>query len=111
MQHGTGTGHDVGIDSKLEGFRVVHGGDHIGKVDHVNYTGTCVSVQTGGLLKKTRRLIPSSAIRSIDLDSETIDVALTADEVGEAPEFDDHLGIDDECETRVAAYYEGLPPR
>ena len=65
------------------------GGDDIGKIDHVNYTGTCLSIETGGLLKKARHLIPATAIRSIDLDDETIDVTMTAEEVEQAPVYDD----------------------
>ena len=110
--------HDIGpssvqgvvVDDTLVGFTVTSGGDDVGKVDHVNYTGTCLSIQTGGLFQKTRRLIPAAAIRSIDLDDETVHVALTAEEIEQAPVYDDQ-GIDEETESLVEQYYESLPPR
>jgi hypothetical protein len=105
------SGQAIGGEANLVGFAVVGGGESIGKVDHVNYTGTCLSVQTGGLLTKTKHLIPATAIRSIDLDAETVDIALTAEQVADAPEYDEHAGIDEECETRVEQYYKNVLPR
>jgi hypothetical protein len=104
------TGERIPVDDTLVGFTVVNGGDDVGKVDHVNYTGTCLSIQAGGLLKKTRHLIPTTAVRSVDLDDETIDVTMTAEEIGQAPQYDEH-GIDEETESLVERYYESLPPR
>ena len=101
----------VAVDESLAGFRVVGRDDTIGKVDRVNYTGTCLSVATGGLLKKTRHLIPAAAIESIDLDSEIIDVALTTDQVAGAPEYDEVEGIDENCEARIEQYYADLLAR
>jgi hypothetical protein len=106
-----GSGHRVAVNDTLVGFTVVSGDDDIGKIDHVNFTGTCLSVQTGGLFKKARHLIPASAIRSIDLDAETIDIALSGEQVVEAPEYDEHAGIDEACEKRVEQSYKGLPSR
>jgi hypothetical protein len=102
----------VAVNDTLVGFTVMSGGDDIGKIDHVNYTGTCLSIETGGLFKKGRHLIPPTAIRSIDLDDETIHVAMTAEEVEQAPVYpDDERGIDDETESLVEQYYASLPPR
>ena len=106
----TSSGQGVAVDDTLVGFTVMSGDDDIGKIDHVNYTGTCLSIQTGGLLSKTRHLIPATAIRSVDLDDETMHVTMTAEEVEQAPAYDEH-GIDDETESLVERYYESLPPR
>jgi hypothetical protein len=106
----TSSGQGVAVNDTLVGFTVVSGGDDIGKIDHVNYTGTCLSIQTGGLLNKTRHLIPATAIRSVDLDDETIHVTMTAEEIEQAPAYDER-GIDDETEALVEQYYESLPPR
>ena len=100
----------VAVDDTLVGFTAMSGGDDIGKIDHVNYTGTCLSIATGGLLKKSRHLIPVTAVRSIDLDDETIDVAMTAEEIEQAPTYAEQ-GIDEETESLVEQYYESLPPR
>lgn len=98
----------VAVDESLAGFRVVGRDDTIGKVDRVNYTGTCLAVLTGGLLSKTRRLVPAASIEAIDLDSEIIQVALTTEQVAGAPEYDDHIGIDEDCEARIEEYYADL---
>jgi hypothetical protein len=107
----TSTGQEVAVNDTLVGFTVVSGRDSVGKIDHVNYTGTCLSVETGGLFKKGRHLIPAGAIRSIDLDAEAVDIALSAEQVAEAPDYDERAGIDEECEKRVEQYFKGLPPR
>ena len=107
---GPSTVQGVPVDDALVNFTVRNGGDDIGKVDHVNYTGTCLSIQTGGLLKKERHLIPVSAVQSIDLDDETVDVTMTAEEVEGAPVYGEH-GVDDETEALAEQYYESLPPR
>jgi hypothetical protein len=110
--NGPSTVQGVAVDDTLVGFTATNGGDDIGKVDHVNYTGTCLSIETGGLLSKMRHLIPATAIRSIDLDDETISVTMTAEEVEGAPVYTDaEHGIDDETESLVEQYYESLPPR
>jgi hypothetical protein len=98
----------IAIDQSLIGFTVVGRDDTIGKIEHVNYTGTCLSVATGGLLKKTRHLIPAAAIESIDLDSEIMNVALTTGQIADAPVYDGHSGIDEESESRIEQYYTGL---
>ena len=109
---GSSSDQGVAVDDTLVGFTVVSGGDDIGKIDHVNYTGTCLSIETGGLFKTARHLIPATAIRSIDLDDETVHVNMTGEEVEQAPVYpDDERGIDDETESLVEQYYESLPPR
>jgi hypothetical protein len=107
---GPSTVQGVTVDDTLVGFTVTSGADDIGKIDHVNYTGTCLSIETGGLFAKTRHLIPVTAVRSIDLDDETIDVTMTAEEVEGAPVYGEH-GVDEETESLVQQYYESLPPR
>jgi hypothetical protein len=110
--NGPNTVQGVAVDDTLVGFTATNDGDEIGKVDHVNYTGTCLSIETGGLLSKTRHLIPVTAIRSIDLDDETVNVTMTAEEVEGAPVYTDaEHGIDDDTESLVEQYYESLPPR
>ena len=107
---GPSTVQGVPVDDTLVNFSVRSGGDDVGKVDHVNYTGTCLSIETGGLLNKERHLIPVTAVRSIDLDDESIDVTMTAEEIEQAPVYGEH-GIDDETESLVEQYYDSLPPR
>jgi hypothetical protein len=95
----------IALTDELIGFTVEGRDGTIGKVDHVNYAGTCLTVATGGLLKKTKHVIPARAIEEIDLDSQTMQVALTTDEVSGSPEYDQHVGIDEACESLVEEYY------
>jgi hypothetical protein len=99
----------VTIDNSLVGFTVVgRDGKVVGKVTHVNYAGTCLTVAMGGLLKKTHHLVPAASIEAIDLDTQTIDVALTRPQVEKAPEYDEHVGVDEDCEARMEQYYAAL---
>ena len=98
----------VALNDNLVGFSVEGKDGTIGKVDHVNYAGTCITVATGGLLKKTKHLIPAQAVEEVDLDTRTLQVALTSDQVSGSPEYDPRLGIDENCEAQVEEYYGGI---
>jgi hypothetical protein len=94
------------LSDELVGLTVEGRDGTIGKVDHVSYEGTCVIVSTGRLLGK-KYVIPAWAVERIDPDGEVV-VDLTKDEVEGSPEYDDHAGFDEDCESRVGAYYEDL---
>lgn len=98
----------VTIDNSLVGFTLTSRDGKLGTVTNVNYAGTCLTVATGGLLKKTHHLVPAAAIEAIDLDTKTIDVALTRPQVANAPEYDEHVGVDEDCEARMEQYYAAL---
>jgi hypothetical protein len=95
----------IALNDTLLGFAVEGKDGTIGKVDHVNYAGTCITVASGGLLKKTKHVVPARAIQEVDLDTQTLHVALTNDEVSGSPEYDDHIGIDENSESLVEEYY------
>jgi hypothetical protein len=101
----------IALSDELVGFTVEGTDGTIGKIDHVNYAGTCITVATGGLLKKTKHVIPARAVSELDLDTETLQVALTSDEVSGSPEYDQHVGIDENCEAAVEKYYGGILSR
>lgn len=100
----TSANQDVRLGDELVGFTVEGRDGTIGKIDHVNFTGTCISVAVGMLKKKTH-VIPAAAVDAVDLDSETVVVRLTKDEVTGGPELDPHLGVDEACEARIQEYY------
>jgi hypothetical protein len=95
------------LSDEVVGFEVVGRDGRIAKVDHVSYGGTCVVVSTGRLLGK-KYVVPAWAVERTDHEARTVSVDLTKDDVERSPEYDDHLGFDDECEARVGAYYEDL---
>jgi hypothetical protein len=94
------------LSDELTGLKVEGRDGTIGKVQRVNYEGTCLIVSTGRLLGKTY-VIPAWAVERI-APGDHVAVDLTKDEVEGSPEYDDHTGFDDDCETRVGAYYEDL---
>ncbi len=95
------------INDDLVGFDVQGRDGAIGRVDHVNYSGSCVVVAIGRFRGK-KHVVPAWAIEAIDAEGKTVRVDLDREAVEGSPEYDDILGLDDDCETRVGAYYEDL---
>jgi hypothetical protein len=94
----------VELNDGLMGFTVEGRDGKIGKVDHVNYTGTCITVASG-LIRKQSNVVPAAALEEIDLDTETVYVRLNADQVHDSPDYDPTEGIDEACEAKVEEYY------
>ena len=74
----------------LAGFDVEATDGSIGKIDEATYEAGsgCVVVDTGWWIFGKKRMIPAGAIDSIDLDNRTVAVALTKDQIRDAPDFD-----------------------
>ncbi len=98
------------LADEMVGYKVEGRDGSIGKIDHVSYGGTCLIVSTGRILGR-EYVIPASRVEAIDLDTETIVVDLTKDEVEGSPEYDSSAGFDDDCEATVGEYYTGLASR
>ena len=100
-----------GVD--LTGFEVeaIDGG--IGKIDEATYetSRSYVVVDTGPWIFGKKVLLPGGIVQRVDLDSETVFVDRTKDEIKNAPEFDEATYRDDAYRTRVGEYYEGSPRR
>ena len=94
----------VAIDRTLVGFTVVGGGEKVGKVDHVNFAGTCIGIVTGSF-RKSRHVVPAAAVDQVDLDTKTVELSLTAEQVAGGPEYNEHSGVDEECESHIEDYY------
>ncbi len=94
----------------MVGFTVEGRDGSIGKVDHVSFGGTCVVVSTGRILGH-KYVIPASSVERVDLDTESIVVGLSKDEVESSPEYDPEVGLDDDCEARVGEHYRDLAAR
>ena len=93
----------------LSGFGVeaVDGG--IGKVDEATYetSASYIVVDTGPWIFGKKVLLPAGVVQRVDLDSETILVNRTKDEIKDAPEFDEMNYRDEAYRTRVGDYYSG----
>ncbi len=100
----------VMLGDELAGYDVEGRGARIGKIDRVTYTKTCVVVSTSRLFGK-RYVIPARAVERVDAAGETVFVDLSKEEVENSPEYDDHLGFDDDCQAKTGGYYSDLLAR
>lgn len=91
----------------MVGYDVETRDGKIGKVDRVSYAGTCVYVSAGGI-RKRRYVIPAGAVERIDDDRRSVVVAVTTDDVEKSPRYDQQRGLDEESESKTAAYYSAL---
>ncbi len=104
MQAGVWTSRDgVALGDELVGYDVEGRDGEIGKVDHVAYEKTFVIVSTSRLFGK-KYVMPASFVERVDMDSETIFVDLSKEEVENSPAHDDDVA-DDDWEAATGAYY------
>jgi len=95
----------------LVGFSVEATDGSIGKIDEATAdTGRShVIVDTGPWIFGKKVLLPAGVVERVDLDTETVFVNRTKDEIKNAPEFDtDMQPGDEDYRSRVGGYYEGL---
>ena len=92
----------------LTGFSVeaVDGG--IGKVDEATYGAgsSYVVVDTGPWIFGKKVMLPAGVIRDVDLDSETVFVDRTKDEIKNAPEFEEDKYREDSYRSEIGGYYD-----
>ncbi|MEU4266828.1 PRC-barrel domain-containing protein [Streptomyces sp. NPDC026092] len=104
--YSTESGHLAGID--LIGWRVEASDGHIGKVDkHSDEVDDAyLVVDTGPWIFGKEALIPASAVTRVDLEDHTIHLALSKEQVKDAPEFvsDKHLA-DRQYREEIAQHY------
>src|SRR5436309_2737593 len=91
----------------LSGFKVEALDGNIGKVDEATYeTGdSYVVVDTGPWIFGKKVMLPAGVIRDVDLDTETIFVDRTKDEIKSGPEFDEKTYRGQGYRTQVGDYY------
>ncbi len=92
----------------LTGFKVEARDGSIGKVDEATYEagGSFIVVDTGPWIFGKKVLLPAGVIKDVDLDTETLFVDLTKDQIKNAPEFDEKTYRDDSYRTQVGSYYD-----
>jgi hypothetical protein len=91
----------------LTGFKVEAIDGKIGKVDEAtNEVGSSyIVVDTGPWIFGKKVMLPAGVIQDVDLDTETVFVNRTKDEIKDAPEYDPDRGRDDTYRTDLGAYY------
>jgi hypothetical protein len=93
----------------LAGFKVEARDGSIGKVDEATHEagGSFIVVDTGPWIFGKKVMLPAGVIRDVDLDTETIFVDLTKDEIKNAPEFDEKTYRDQSYRNELGEYYSG----
>jgi len=96
-----------GVD--LVGFSVEASDGGIGKVDEATYDvrASYIVVDTGPWIFGKKVLLPAGVLQRVDLDSETVFVDRTKDEIKSSPEFDEASYRDEGYRSRVGTYYYG----
>jgi hypothetical protein len=91
----------------LTGFKVEARDGSIGKVDEATYEagGSFIVVDTGKWIFGKKVMIPAGTIRDIDLDTETVFVDRTKDEIKNAPEFDEKTYREESYRNDLGGYY------
>ena len=91
----------------LTGFKVDAIDDSIGKVDEATNEagGSFIVVDTGPWIFGKKVMLPAGVIRDIDLDTETVFVNRTKDQIKNAPEFDEKRYRDQGYRDELGSYY------
>jgi hypothetical protein len=106
-------GVDVAAGIDLTGFSVEATDGGIGKVDDATYetSRSYIVVDTGPWIFGKKVLLPAGVIQRVDLDTETVFVNRTKDQIKNAPEFDEANYRSDAYRTQVGDYYSGTMGR
>ena len=91
----------------LEGFSVEALDGGIGKIDEAT-TGTGSSfivVDTGPWIFGKKVMLPAGVVRDVDLDTETVFVNRTKDQIKDAPEFDQDRYQEADYRNELGGYY------
>ena len=91
----------------LTGFSVEALDGKIGKVDEAtnDVSGSYIVVDTGPWIFGKKVLLPAGVIRDVDLDTETVYVNRTKEQIKNAPEFDEDTYRDDTYRSQLGSYY------
>jgi hypothetical protein len=98
-------------ETDLTGFKVEARDGEIGKVDEARRAGGVgyLVVDTGSWIFGKKVMLPGGVISDIDLDSETVFIDRTKNEIKNAPEFDEAALRDTEYLDELGAYYGARP--
>jgi hypothetical protein len=106
-----GNAETLGVDATrnldLTGFSVEATDGGIGKVDEATYetSRSYIVVDTGPWIFGKKVLLPAGVVQRVDLDSETVFVNRTKDEIKNAPEFDETRYRDQAYRDELGGYY------
>jgi hypothetical protein len=84
----------------------------IGKIDEASndVSGSYIIVDTGPWIFGKKVMLPAGMVESVDLDSETVYVNRSKDEIKGAPEYDAHRQNDEKYRGEIGDYYGSRTP-
>jgi hypothetical protein len=93
----------------LTDFKVEATDGSIGKVHEATHEagGSFIVVDTGPWIFGKKVMLPAGVVRDVDLETETVFVHLTKDEIKNAPEFDEEIYREQSYRNELAEYYRG----
>jgi hypothetical protein len=100
---------DLGSGRDIVGYNVEATDDSIGKVDKRSTEAgrDYLVVDTGFWIFGHKRLIPAGVVRRVDHNERKIHVAMTKDEIKNAPDFDETMTANDEVYyDKHSSYYD-----
>ncbi|MFJ3922587.1 PRC-barrel domain-containing protein [Streptomyces sp. NPDC090022] len=99
------SGHVAGVE--LTGFKVVARDGHVGKIDkHSADAGrSYIVVDTGHWFMGRHVLVPAGVVTYVDLDEETVHVAVTKADIKAGPDFERGQHEDDVAHIRLIEQY------
>jgi hypothetical protein len=105
----TTLGADVSRGMDLVGFSVEATDGGIGKIDEATYdtSRSYVVVDTGPWIFGKKVMLPAGVIQRVDLDSETVFVDRSKDEIKNSPEFDKTRYSEPAYREQLGSYYYG----
>ena len=91
----------------LNGFDVEATDGSIGHVDEARYDvgSSYLVVDTGPWIFGKKVVLPAGVVRDVDLDTETVFVNRTKEQIKNAPEFDKQTYRDETYRNELSAYY------
>jgi hypothetical protein len=97
----------IWMQTDLSGFKVEALDGSIGKIDESSddVGASFIVVDTGPWIFGKKVLLPAGVIRDVDLDTETVFVNRTKDEIKNAPEFNHDKLLDENYRSSVGTYY------
>ena len=100
-----GTTIDPTVD--LSGYEVEATDGSIGKVDEATYdTGrSFLVVDTGPWIFGKKVMLPAGVIGDVDLDTQTVFVNRTKEQIKNAPEYDESVSLEDTYRSDLQQYY------
>lgn len=105
-------GADVARGMDLVGFSVEATDGSIGKIDEATYDASrsYIVVDTGPWIFGKKVMLPAGVVERVDLDTETVFVNRSKEEIKSAPEFVPETSRPDEdYRSRLGDYYGGFP--